>query len=104
LTRTTADLEILGGEAIQRMASVLGPDFRIDLVDSQCEIGSGAQPTESLPSKAIVITHQNLGPLEIAARFRNNDPPILGRAHDDCFWLDLRCIDDPTDLLPKNPK
>jgi L-seryl-tRNA(Ser) seleniumtransferase len=101
LTRPIAELEALAGDALQRIAQVLGTDYQLELVDSQCEIGSGAQPTETLASKAIAITHSSIGPLEIAARFRKNDPPILGRVHDDRFWLDLRCINDPTDLVPR---
>jgi L-seryl-tRNA(Ser) seleniumtransferase len=104
LTRSTTDLEAVGRQAMTGIAAVLGEDFRIDLVDSNCEIGSGAQPTETLPSKAIVITHPDIGPLEIAAQFRNSDPPILGRVHDDRFWLDLRCITDPTELVPNTPR
>jgi L-seryl-tRNA(Ser) seleniumtransferase len=101
LTRPIADLEVTGRQALGRIAQALGDDYQVELVDSQSEIGSGAQPTETLPSKAIVITHPSIGPLEIAARFRHNDPPILGRVHDDRFWLDLRCVEDPNDLVPK---
>jgi L-seryl-tRNA(Ser) seleniumtransferase len=101
LTRPIAELEALAGDALQRIAQALGADYQLELVDSQCEIGSGAQPTETLPSKAIAIRHSNIGPLEIAARFRKSDPPILGRVHDNRFWLDLRCIHAPTDVVPR---
>jgi L-seryl-tRNA(Ser) seleniumtransferase len=79
----------------------LGTEYEVRLVDADAEIGSGAQPTETLASKAVAITHPSTPPLAIAARFRASEPPIIGRVHEERFLLDLRCITHPADLVPR---
>ena len=101
LTRPLAELETVGSAAAALLRHGLGADYTIALVDSAAAIGSGAQPTETLPSKAIAITHPSIAPLAIAARFRASTPPILGRVHDERFLLDLRCVEHAPDLLPR---
>jgi len=102
LTRPLAEIERVGSAAKPLLEAALGPAYRVEIIDSESEIGSGALPTETLPTKAIAITHANIGPLEIAARFRANDPPIIGRVHADRFQLDLRCIWNVKDIVPKS--
>jgi L-seryl-tRNA(Ser) seleniumtransferase len=81
----------------------LGPEYAVELADSDAEIGSGALPTATLPSKAIAIAHPRIAPLAIAARFRASEPPIIGRVRADRFLLDLRCIVHAPDLVPRGP-
>lgn len=100
LTRPLAELEQLGRDAALALRATLGPAYEIELIDSACEVGSGAQPTAPLPSKAITITHAQRAPLAIAAAFRAADPPIIGRVHGERFVLDLRCVTAAADLLP----
>jgi L-seryl-tRNA(Ser) seleniumtransferase len=59
-------------------------------------------PVDTLPTKAISITHPTIGVEEIARRFRRADPPILGRIHSGRFLLDLRGIFDAEELVPKS--
>jgi len=101
LTRPLAELETAGAIAVALLERALGADYAIALVDSEAAVGSGAQPTATLPSKAIAVTHPHLAPLAIAARFRASQPPIIGRVHQERFLLDLRCVAQPSDLLPK---
>jgi L-seryl-tRNA(Ser) seleniumtransferase len=68
--------------------------------ESTAQIGSGALPTEELPTIVITIEHQNLGATVVAQKFRAADPPIIGRINDDRFLLDLRMIFDADDLVP----
>ena len=101
LTRPLAELATLGEIAVALLARTLGPEYALSLEDAAAEIGSGAQPTETLPSKAIAISHPSQSPLAIAARFRASQPPIIGRVHGERFWLDLRCVSQASDLLPR---
>jgi len=100
LTRPLAEMEAVGAAAIELLRTTLGAEFELELRDSTAEIGSGALPTEPLPSKVIAICHGSLGPDAIATRFRSARPPILGRIEDDRFLLDLRGIFDPATLVP----
>jgi L-seryl-tRNA(Ser) seleniumtransferase len=100
LTRPIAELERVGTAACALLRAALGPAYAVAVVDTVAEIGSGAQPTQPLQSKAIAITHTAIAPQALAARFRAAAPPIIGRVADDRFLLDLRCIADPADLVP----
>src|SRR5262249_36372708 len=78
----------------------LGERFRVALEDSTSQIGSGALPTEEIPTKVIAIESATLGAERIAEKFRRTDPPIVGRIKDGRFLLDLRAVFDDTDLIP----
>ena len=73
----------------------------LSLEDSSSQVGSGALPTEEIPTKAIVVQHDRMQANRIAERFRQARPSIIGRINDDRFLLDLRTIFDPDDLIPK---
>jgi len=78
----------------------LGEGFEVSLEDATSQIGSGALPEEEIPTKVIAIRHQRLSPEKIAEKFRQANPPILGRIKDDTFLLDLRGIFAPEELVP----
>jgi L-seryl-tRNA(Ser) seleniumtransferase len=102
LARPLAEIEEAARGALALLRPALGADYALDLVDSTAEIGSGALPTEPLPSKAVAIAHPTLGPDAIAARFRAARPPIVGRIEKERFLLDLRTIIDPAVLVPRD--
>ena len=83
------------------LSRALGPTFRVALEDSTSQIGSGALPTEEIPTKVIAIEHDELSADRIAAKFRTARPPIIGRIKDGRFLLDLRTVFEPEDLIPK---
>jgi L-seryl-tRNA(Ser) seleniumtransferase len=99
--RPLAEMEALGTCVIPAIEQALGPAFHASLEDSTSQVGSGALPTEELPTKVIAVTHDSLEAHRIAERFRHARPPIVGRVKDDRFLLDLRTIFDADDLIPK---
>jgi L-seryl-tRNA(Ser) seleniumtransferase len=99
-TRPLADIENVAQRALPALASALGAGFRVSVQDSTSQIGSGALPTEEIPTKVMAIEHDFMGPHRIAGRFRQARPPIIGRVSDDKFLLDARMIFDPLDLVP----
>ncbi|HEX8254143.1 MAG TPA: L-seryl-tRNA(Sec) selenium transferase [Thermoanaerobaculia bacterium] len=64
------------------------------IVDSRCALGGGTTPTETIQSLAIEVDGD---PNELHARFLRNDPPIIGRIHNDRFTIELRTLME-TDL------
>jgi L-seryl-tRNA(Ser) seleniumtransferase len=102
LTRPIVEMEVVGRSAIALLREALGAEFEIELRDSHSEVGSGALPTEALPTKVIAIGHGRQRPDAIAARFRAARPPILGRVHENRFLLDLRGVFDPAVLVPRD--
>jgi L-seryl-tRNA(Ser) seleniumtransferase len=98
LTRPLAELEDVGRAAVTLLASRLGHAYRVTIVASECEVGSGAVPAVPIASRALAIEHPTVGAERIAARFRAGRPPVLGRIHDGRFLLDLRGIFDAAEL------
>jgi L-seryl-tRNA(Ser) seleniumtransferase len=83
------------------LCATLGPEFRVSLEDASSQIGSGALPTETIPTKVIAIRHDRIGPDATAERFRHASPPIIGRIRDEAFLLDVRAVANPDDLIPR---
>jgi L-seryl-tRNA(Ser) seleniumtransferase len=94
LSRTMGELELIAERAREILAGRLGGDFRLEVVPALSQIGSGAQPTEEILSRAVRVTHPQLAPEAIAAMFRAARPPVIGRVADDAFLLDVRAVDD----------
>jgi L-seryl-tRNA(Ser) seleniumtransferase len=96
LTRSIAEMKQLAPRARDILVDRLGPEFQLEIVESTSQIGSGALPTEELPTIAIRITHSKLSANSVAGIFRRARPPIVGRVTDNGFQLDLRTIEDPS--------
>jgi L-seryl-tRNA(Ser) seleniumtransferase len=100
-TRPVRDLDAIAERALPALQNALGDGFRLSLEDSTAQIGSGALPAEEIPTKVIAIEHARIDARQIADRFRQANPPIIGRIHEDRFLLDLRTIFDPGDVVPR---
>jgi L-seryl-tRNA(Ser) seleniumtransferase len=98
LARPLAEVEAVAHAASPIVRARLGDGYRVEVVPSECEVGSGAAPATALESRALAIDHPELSPERIAARFRAASPPVIGRIHDGRFLLDLRTIADATEL------
>jgi L-seryl-tRNA(Ser) seleniumtransferase len=95
LTRTVAEMMKVAQPARDVLSEHLGAEFQCEIIESTSQIGSGALPTEELPTIAIRVTHPKISANSVADIFRRARPPIIGRVTDDGFQLDLRTIDDP---------
>lgn len=80
------------------VAARLGCAVRV--IDCASQIGSGAQPTESIASAGLALTP---APQSLAARLRALKTPIIGRIHDGALVLDLRCLPSDGALLDTLP-
>jgi L-seryl-tRNA(Ser) seleniumtransferase len=99
-TRPIAEIEKTARQVVPAIASVLGPGFRVSVDEGTSQIGSGALPIEEISTRVIVIEHDTLEAHHIATRFREAQPPIIGRVKDGRFLLDPRTIFDPLELVP----
>jgi L-seryl-tRNA(Ser) seleniumtransferase len=98
LTRPLAELEQVGHAAAAPLAAALGAGYRVEMVVSEAEVGSGAAPARPIASRALAVTHPEVGADAIAARFRAANPPVLGRIFEGRFLLDLRGFESPEAL------
>ena len=76
----------------------LGKTYSIKIEPCQSQIGSGALPTEKIPSVALKISlkmkrgsGKSLNGL--SKIFRELPKPVIGRIQDNAFWMDLRCLE-----------
>jgi len=95
LTRSISEMKQIAPRARDILSERLAAEFTCEVIESTSQIGSGALPTEELPTLAIRVTHPEISADSIADIFRRARPPIIGRITDDGFQLDLRTIDDP---------
>jgi L-seryl-tRNA(Ser) seleniumtransferase len=54
--------------------------------------GAGSAPGIDLPTALIAVEHPTLSAVEIEARLRAGDPPVIGRVEHDRVMLDLRTV------------
>jgi L-seryl-tRNA(Ser) seleniumtransferase len=99
LTRSVEEMETVGRAAAPLLEQRLGDGYRVTVVASEAEVGSGAAPAVPLPSRALAVAHPTVPAEHIAARFRAARPPVLGRVHSGRFLLDLRGVFEPTELV-----
>ena len=59
-TRPMDEIRAMGEALVPKLAAVLGDEFRITLQESTAQIGSGALPTEELPTVVVSIEHPKL--------------------------------------------
>ena len=86
-TRPIEEIDDTARQALPAVVTALGPGFRVSI--------------DEIPTRVIVIEHDQLGAHHIAARFRESRPPIIGRIKDGRFLLDARTIFDPLELVPR---
>lgn len=81
-------------EKLQSLAKALiqvfPPEYILEIVPSQGQIGSGALPDKTFASVALTLTHPKYNSEQILQRLRNLPTPVIGRIADDKVWLDLR--------------
>ena len=98
-TRQASDMQTQAELLKPLLQQALGQGFVVESAAMNSQIGSGALPVENLPSFGLKIypasgkqAGRQLTQLE--ARFRALPRPVIGRLHDDAFWLDLRCLEN----------
>jgi L-seryl-tRNA(Ser) seleniumtransferase len=102
LTRPHSDIAQTAERLLPECRKVYGDSFHIDSVACLSQIGSGALPMNTLPSQALTFTARDgrgRTMEALASHWHAQPKPILGRIADNRLWLDLRCLDDESELL-----
>ena len=69
------------------------PDLSVNVVESTCQIGSGALPDKRIPSIAVRLHHPSDGVLRhLHAALRDLRPAVVGRLQAGELFLDTRCV------------
>jgi L-seryl-tRNA(Ser) seleniumtransferase len=99
LARPRPEIADLADALRPAVAAAVGPGFTVEVVDCASQFGSGALPTETIPSAGLALSPADPGSsgqavLDLAAALRHCPVPIVGRIADGALILDLRCLED----------
>jgi len=78
------------GETLR--AQVKNPALRLEVVETDSQVGSGALPLEKIPSAALKIVSPTISPAKLAAALRRHDPPVIGYIEEEALFLNLRTV------------
>jgi L-seryl-tRNA(Ser) seleniumtransferase len=84
------------GRRAQRLARRLRPQIpaetEIRVIDGGSQVGSGAVPVETIPTKLLQVRSPHMSAERLARRLRRYDPPVFARVHKDTLLLDMRTV------------
>jgi L-seryl-tRNA(Ser) seleniumtransferase len=107
--RTKEEIAAIAAGLRDAFAAAVGSDYIVEVTDCSSQIGSGAQPLETLPSAGLAIAPSarkgagtRLEALSLA--FRKLPIPVVGRIKDGRLMFDLRCLDDEAALREELPR
>jgi L-seryl-tRNA(Ser) seleniumtransferase len=108
-TRPQADIAAAAERLREAVVTAVGAAYSVRAVGCASQIGSGAQPLETLPSAGIAIApvaRKGAGQrLDALARaFRSLPVPVIGRLNAGALILDLRCLDDEARFAGQLPQ
>jgi L-seryl-tRNA(Ser) seleniumtransferase len=94
--------EDLGRRAKKVAASLrksLSADVRLTIEDSASQVGSGAVPVETIPTKVLAVAAPTLSADDLAAKLRRLNPPVFARISKDAVLFDFRTIQPDEDAV-----
>jgi len=96
LTRTDADIKNSADQLAACFRRVLPQTLSVSIEHCESQIGSGALPTKTIPSHAVVIKCSDTGQSveKIAAIARSLPQPVIGRISKNALWFDCRALTD----------
>lgn len=100
ISRKASDIRT-SATALQHGLRHAMPQFEVNVEDCKSQIGSGALPTDTLDSTAVVIPETpDVSVDTLAHYFRSLSVPVIGRIAQKSLWLDCRVVEaEIKDLL-----
>jgi L-seryl-tRNA(Ser) seleniumtransferase len=98
LTRPQGEIASLAERLREPLQRWCGERADVSVEPCASQVGSGSLPVDRLPSTALRVKSETIGPEAVAQALRALPEPVIGRIHDDAVWLDLRCLEDETGL------
>ena len=89
LALTEADIAARATGIVQSLSA---NDLEVGVVRGSSTVGGGSAPGSSLPTRLLAISHRTLSAMDLEARLRAWDPPIVARIEHDRLVLDLRTV------------
>jgi L-seryl-tRNA(Ser) seleniumtransferase len=99
LSSTPEELGRRAKKVAANLRKSLPSDVAVTVEDSGSQVGSGAVPVETIPTKVLAVTAPALSADALAAKLRRLSPPIFARISKDAVLLDFRTIQPDEDSL-----
>lgn len=88
---STDDIKVQAENFISELESRTG-SYSLQLLDGTSQIGGGTMPEVEIPTFLAAIRHESLPAQELAARLRENRPPVITRIQDEKVCIDFRTV------------
>ena len=72
---------------------------RVTVENGESQVGSGAVPVETIPTKVLAVAGPTMSADELAVRLRRLSPPIFTRISNDAVLFDFRTIQPAEDAV-----
>jgi L-seryl-tRNA(Ser) seleniumtransferase len=95
LRMIATDLKTLEGQAqdlLERLTAEVPAQIKVEVVDGSSMVGGGALPVQTLLTKLVALSSEELSASRLEAYFREYEPPIIGRVESERFLLDVRTL------------
>ena len=96
---TPVELDRRAKKLAVALRKALPAPVAVTVEDGASQVGSGAVPIETLPSKVLAVRSPSLTPGDLARRLRLHTPPVFARIHKDAVLFDLRTIQPGEDAI-----
>jgi L-seryl-tRNA(Ser) seleniumtransferase len=109
LARPRDEIAALAARIAPQVRQHLPPGYEACPAECESQVGSGARPSDRLPSAGVAIRPTVHGRGEgraltaLAAALRALPVPVIGRVVEGALLLDLRCLEDEQEFLAQLP-
>jgi L-seryl-tRNA(Ser) seleniumtransferase len=110
LTLPLSDISAMAQRLCPVLTARLGGSAVVEVVACDSQIGSGALPTQTLPSAGLAIKPaeklrgSGTALNRLSSALRALPIPVIGRIQDGRLILDLRCLEDEAGFVAQLPK
>jgi L-seryl-tRNA(Ser) seleniumtransferase len=96
---TPEELGRRGRKVATALRKALPGDVRVTVEDGESQVGSGAVPVETIPTKVLAVASPSLPPDDLALKLRRLDPPVFARISREAVVFDFRTIQPDEDAI-----
>lgn len=93
-TRSAAELCEVAEKLANHLRQIFGDIVQVTVEESVAQIGSGSLPVDTLTSLAVSLHSPHISAETLAAHFRTQPIPVVGRVQEEQLWVDLRTVFD----------
>jgi L-seryl-tRNA(Ser) seleniumtransferase len=86
------EIERRAGRLRDRIVALASGHLEVSVIDGTSEVGGGALPLESIPTRLVAVQAAHLTAPVLEGRLRRTDPPVMVRIKDDLVVLDPRTV------------